>query len=247
MDIAYVYDGTLEGLFTAVFTAFRRKENPAVIAPEGRLQMALGQEVITIQTDSALSERVEKGIRQKMGDMVYEDIWTAFLSQDADKSTKIYRYICVGLKMGASVREHLAHEDVTAISHLNRHTGNEAHLLKGFVRFSLMENGVYYAKITPKNNVLPLLMPHFTDRYSDQPLLIYDETNRMAGVYDLREWYLVETDGITLPDIAEGEEEWRQMWKRFYGAIAIKERTNRKLRRGLMPKRYWGNMTETLL
>ena len=247
MDVAYVYDGTLEGLFTAVFMAFKRKETPAIIAPEGSLQMALGQEVVVITTDKALSDRVEKGIRQKMGNTVYEDIWLAFLSENVDKATKIYRYICAGLKMGAAVHDHLSHEDVIAISHMNRHTGNEAHLLVGFVRFSLMENGVFYAKITPKNNVLPLLMPHFTDRFSDQPFLIFDETNHLAGVYDLQDWYLVETEAIALPDIAEGEEEWKRLWKRFYSAIAIKERVNRKLRTSHMPKRYWQNMTETLI
>ena len=33
-------------------------------------------------------------------------------------------------------------------------------------------------------------------------------------------------------------------WKRFYAAVAIKERYNPELRRGFMPKRLWGNITE---
>ena len=247
MEIAYIYDGSFPGLLTAVFTAFERREQPCVIAEEDGLQVSFGQRVSRIQSRDDLADRVEAGIRRKMGDEGYDNIWTAFLSCDTAKAVKIYRYIRLGMKLGVDIHSHISHEDVLPIINMNKYTGNEAHLLTGFVRFSLMENGVYFAKITPKNNVLPIIMPHFADRYSDQPFLIFDRPHKLAGVFDLKGWYLVEADGLTLPDIAEDEEQWRGLWRKFYNTISIKERANHKLRRGHLPKRYWENMTEILL
>ena len=246
-NIAYIYDGTLEGLFTAVFMTYSRKEVPYIIAEEANLQVMFGQQVFHVKTDEALAKRVENGINKKMGSNAYINIWTAFLSCDIDKATKIYKYICVGMKIGRSVYTHLSHEDVMAVDKMCLYIGNESHLLKGFVRFSKMENGVYYAKITPNNSVLPVIMPHFSDRYSDQPFIIHDAVHKLAGVYDLREWYLVETDEINLPENAEDEADWKGLWRSFYNSIAIPERMNKKLRMGLMPKRYWQNMVEVMV
>jgi probable DNA metabolism protein len=244
---AYIYDGTLPGLLTAVFTAYERKEQPYVIAEEEGLQTVFGQEAASIAAREDLAVRVEDGIRKKMGQEGYDSVWTAFLSHDGDKATKIYRYIRIGMKLGRAVHDHLTHDDVLAVVSMNRHTGSEAHKLKGFARFALMENGVYYSRITPKNNVLPIIMPHFADRMSVQPFLIYDEAHRLAGVYDMKSWYLVEADELNLPDYSEDEKQWQGLWKKFYDTIAIKERVNHKLRMSLMPKRYWRNMTETLI
>jgi probable DNA metabolism protein len=195
-------------------------------------------------TDEALALRVENGLRRKAGDEAYSEIWRAFLSQEPDRATAIYRFIRAAMKHGRAALGHVTHADVEPILKMNLNTGNEVQHLKGFLRFSLMENGVYFSRISPKNNCLPLLMPHFAERYSDQPFLIFDVAHRLAGVYDLKSWYLVEAEGIALPERAEEEDEWRRMWRRFYSAIAIKERTNRGLRRNLMPKRFWANMTE---
>jgi len=246
-DIAYIYDGTFPGLMTAVFTAYERREKPYVIAEEDSLQVIFGQQATHIATQEDWAVRVEDGVRKKMGQDGYYNIWTAFLSCDNDKATKIYRYIRLGMKLGMAVHDHISHDDVLNILSMNKHTGGEAHLLTGFVRFSRMENGVYYSKISPKNNVLPIIMPHFADRFSDQPMLVFDEVHHLAGVYDLKSWYLVEADELTLPDLAEDEKEWRAMWRKFYDTIGIKERANHKLRISHLPKRYWSNLTETLI
>ncbi|MDL2233282.1 TIGR03915 family putative DNA repair protein [Ruminococcaceae bacterium OttesenSCG-928-L11] len=244
MELAYLYDDTFDGLLSAVFATYKRREEPYIIATGDNLQVMFGQEVVAIDTDFSHARRVESGIRKVMGADGWEAVRTAYLSHDGDRATKIYRYIRLGMKIGRAVATHLSHEDVQPILDMNRHTGNEAHLLTGFVRFSLMENGVYFARITPKNNVMPLILPHFAERFGDQPFLIHDPVHQIAGVFDLRDSYMVETDALNLPELAEGEEAWQKMWKRFYETIAIKERTNPKLRRTHMPMRYWHNMTE---
>ncbi|MFR5091945.1 MAG: hypothetical protein ACLTDR_07960 [Adlercreutzia equolifaciens] len=50
-EVAYAYDGSLEGLLSAVFAAYERYERPTDVAPEERLQPRLGQRVALIPTD----------------------------------------------------------------------------------------------------------------------------------------------------------------------------------------------------
>jgi len=244
MSWAYLYDGSWDGFLTAVFRAFSTKEWPQAVLPEENAQLALDQVSVRIITEPALARRVERGVIRHIGSAAHLKIWTAFLSGDPEKSTIIYRYICTGLQKGRSIYVNLAHDDVLAIDRLYTHIHREAHLLRGFVRFSLMENGVYYGRISPKNSPLPLLMPFFSDRYSDQPFLLYDSTNCLAGVHDRKGWYLVETGHLNLPPLAEEELPSRALWKLFYHTIAIAQRENPKCRRGHMPNRYWENMLE---
>lgn len=90
-----------------------------------------------------------------------------------------------------------------ALDKLSGLAPKEARFLLQFIRFARMDNGVYYARITPDNDVVALLMPDFADRYRTMPFLIHDVNRQIAGIYDTREWYLTATENFTLPDCAE--------------------------------------------
>lgn len=244
MTVAYEYDGAFDGFLSSVFAAYSNREEPEEIALAGSLQEVFGREVRVIATDEAKARRVEAGIVRSMGSPCLQRIWTVFLSGEPDKATLLYRYVRRGFEIGRGIYNNISHGDVLPIEKMYRAVTHEAHLLTGFARFSHMEGGVFYAKITPKNSVVPLLMPHFADRLSVQPFVIYDSVHGLAGVYDLKSWYLVETDSLTVPPPDENELAYRRMWKNFYEAISIAERENPVCRRSHMPKRYWQNMTE---
>ena len=59
-------------------------------------------------------------------------------------------------------------------------------------------------------------------------------------------YYLCENGSILFGPGAE-ETAYRQLWRRFYDAVAIRERENPRLRMSRMPKRYWSQMTELRL
>lgn len=65
--IAYVYDGTPEGLLTAVFQAYANHEDPEDIVQGAAFQPRLDQSVRTIETDAALAERVKRGLVRATG------------------------------------------------------------------------------------------------------------------------------------------------------------------------------------
>ena len=66
-EVAYAYDGSLEGLLSAVFAAYERHERPTDVAPEERLQPRLGQRVALIPTDQDRARRVMSTLRRPCG------------------------------------------------------------------------------------------------------------------------------------------------------------------------------------
>ena len=81
--VAYVYDGTPEGLFTAVFQAYANHEDPEDIARESSFQPRLGQSVRTIESDAKLAERVKRGLVRTTGKAGFNAVLHASLSDDA--------------------------------------------------------------------------------------------------------------------------------------------------------------------
>ncbi|MCL2069061.1 MAG: TIGR03915 family putative DNA repair protein [Oscillospiraceae bacterium] len=242
--LVYLYDGTLEGLFCCVFESYKRREIPDMCCDEDHLQYALEQQLVHIKTIPARANRVWSGFISQCGEDAAMKVRDCFLSYEHDRASMLLRYMRLGFAHGKAVSGMLAHPDVLPVEKMYSHIGREQARFIQFLRFELMENGVYFARMQPVNNVLPLIMPHFADRYTDQPFVIYDPGHGIAGVYDLNGWYMAETGSINLPAAAESEREWKAMWRKFYGTVAIKERRNAKLMQQLCPKRYWVDMTE---
>ena len=67
---------------------------------------------------------------------------------------------------------------------------------------------------------------------------------RCLLIYRQQKAELMFVDELTLPEVDVTEVEYRRLWKQFYKTIAIEGRNNPRCRMTLMPKRYWGQMTE---
>ena len=271
LNVAYCHDGTLEGLLSAVFEAYARREDPQDVASAHVLQPRLGQTVRTIETNVEHAVRVQKGIHRACGQGSFETVMHVSLSDDPHAGTIAYRFIryamaqnrphscarcpkrrgCAGPSVctargrrGDSVFNDLAHPAVGPLLKLDRSVMNERHRMLQFLRFEHLENGVWFARCNPSAAVIPLLMDWFTGRFNTQPFIIFDEAHGMAGVYEGRDWYLVESKTVDLPERAAEERLMQQAWKRFYDTVAVEARYNPELRRQFMPKRFWKNLTE---
>ncbi len=123
------------------------------------------------------------------------------------------------------------------------------------LRFSKLKDETYYAPIEPVHNVIPLMIPHFKARFSDQNWVIHDVV-RKSGVIYSKESKTAELitiseenkdllNGRNLDKYYDDDELFFQsLWKDFHKAIAIEERKNLKLQQQFMPKRYWRFLTE---
>ena len=238
-----IYDGTWEGLLSAVFAAYSRRPMPQeIVEPDSQQHFAVCYQFV--KTDAAKAARVQRGIRAKLGAEAADNLWKCFLSGHPHRGNFIYHYLRLGFREGRLVVRRLTDERVAAVNKQASLVAREARHLLQFIRLGETETGVYYAEITPAYPVLPLLMPHFTARMNTQAFVIYDKTHEQAGLWNGRHWTVTDASNPLPPTYTQAEKQYRQLWKTFYDTIAITERINPKLRQNFMPKKYWRNMVE---
>ena len=210
--VAYVYDGTPEGLLTAVFQAYANHEDPEDIAQGAAFKPRLDQSVRTIETDAALAERVKRGLVRATGKAGFNAVLHASLSDDAQAGSVVYRFIRYAMRSNANraAISEIAHPAVAPLVALDRSVMNERHLMQQFLRFECLKGNIWFARCSPKASVVPLLMDWFSARFNDVPFMIYDEAHRIAGIYDGSGWQLVQTDIVNLPEKAGDEEMMQQ-------------------------------------
>ena len=241
-NIAYLYDGSFEGLLCCVYASYYQKELPSMIFHYGEEQGTLFP-VSEIITDCAAAKKVELSIAGKISREALRLAQLCYLSHMENREVTILRFLRMGYKIGPQVTNMLAHNVVGAIAKGAQNVQREAHFHREFLRFSEY-NGSLVATIEPKNFVLPLVSTHFCDRFPSENFMIYDKSHNCAFVYQGGEKSLIALEHLELPKAGAEEEKYRALWKRFYNTIAIEGRLNPKLRMNNMPKRYWAHMTE---
>lgn len=247
-NIAYVYDGSTEGLLSAVFLAYANHENPQDIIREGAFQLRLDQSVVYVETNAQHAERVRKGVIRKSNQIAWEIILDASLSDEPQAGITIYRLIRLIMsrpaKQNAYIRNELTDPVVGPVLKLHHAVRNERHFMQELLRFEHFDNDLWFAKCNPNANVVPLLMDWFSARFNTQQFVIYDEVHNIAGIYDGESWVLAEINELDLPAHSNDEAVMQSAWKRFYDAVSIPARYHPELRRQHMPKRFWKNILE---
>ena len=243
-DIAYQYDGSLEGFYSCVFESVSRGEAPAAIEPAEEAQPRLFAPSY-IETDPAHALRVQRSVGERISPDALRLAETVFLSCLEEKELHLLHFLLRGWREGPGfLRRGWSDERLAVLLKAERQLGREAHLLKGFVRFADYD-GHLAATITPKNFILPFLAGHFADRYRGESYLIYDKTHRAALIHQPNHRSeIVAAENIEFPAVSEEEARYRALWKHFYNTVMIEGRENPRCRMTHMPKRYWENMVE---
>ncbi|MDF2485289.1 MAG: hypothetical protein K0R46_1457, partial [Herbinix sp.] len=185
----YLCDNSIDGIFTAIYQAWSSRLGHANLKIEEKSEgskysnIELFAEYIAVDTNSELSNKVAKSIKDKISLEAYEMSCRVALSDYEGKADLIYRFLILGFAVGSTIIEHMSNEVVNMIFKVNKNVGNEAHHLMGFVRFSEQDNGLLTSIIHPKNNVLTLITPHFADRLPQERFLIYDANRRLAALH----------------------------------------------------------------
>ena len=240
-DVVYLYDGSFEGFLCCIFDAYANKEVLTAITCDEDFIPTLFP-CRAIHTDLDHANRVLRKVI-KLSPYAAELLRKGFLTCLPDKELYLYRLVVKLLREGPRFLYNLSDETLHPVAKAIRHLDGEAHLLKGFVRFSEL-GGVLGSEIEPKNRVLPILRGHFCARYINERFFIYDRTHKEALFYAGGKAVIQPLDDFQMAPPDETEANYRLLWKRFYDTIAIKERYNPKCRQTQMPKRYWHTMTE---
>lgn len=254
----FVCEDSLEGIFTGVYDACASRlghRNIRLITGEPD-NYELFSEYIPVSPSVEKTGKVIRTITSRFGMQFYESIYQAALSGEThaagkmDKADAIYETILLALASGdgQKVLLSLGEPCVYRIFELCRATNREACHHLEFLRFSELKNGVLFATIHPKDNVLPYLAEHFTDRLAMENFMIYDATHRIVAVHKASMKYIFadasELDLEKLSHYSDDEQEFRRLWLTFFDHIAIEARINPRLQMQLIPKRYWADTPE---
>lgn len=241
-SVVFIYDGSLQGFFCCVHECVYSHQLPCAIVCENDAEPTMF-ETRLIETDAKKADDVLCSIPKKISERALEIVQTVFLSCLEEKELALLNFLLLGYESGRRTPYMLGHPHVATVLDAEKHLGGEAHLLRGFVRFSDY-NGFLGSTISPKNFILPFIQKHFVMRYSSENFMIYDKTHKAALIYENRKARIVPLEGIDFPEADENEEKYRALWKQFYNTIAIEARENPRCRMTHMPKRYWENMLE---
>ena len=239
--LIYCYDGSFEGFLCCVFESYAKHEVLTAIVSDEDFEPTL-YDTRYIQTDPERANRVYRkvfSLSQDAGQILRR----GFLTCLPQREILLYQMIRKLIKDGPRFLRSMTDPAVYPILKAIRAMNGEAHLLKGFVRFSDL-NGVLGSEIEPKNRVLPLLRSHFCSRYYNETFFIYDRTHREVLLYSAGKSAITPLEQFEIARPNAQEASYRLLWKRFYDTIAIKERENPRCRMTNMPKRYWNTMTE---
>lgn len=244
------YDGSWPGLLTAIFEVYEYKlADTKIVKGAEAVQQSLLAKHHQVYTDETKAERVKKGVVGKVGAKAWQELYLAYLSEMDDAADLILRVVQYYIDAVMKVSKNYAHEDILRLKQINKSVSRERHRFKAFVRFKRLQDGLYFAKIEPDFNVLPLIVKHFKDRYADQSWLIYDVKRGYGVLYDQSSVTEVQFDELpTDQEVGlfsdEHEPLYDDLWRRYFKSTNITERKNTKLHLQHVPKRYWKYLNE---
>ncbi|MES2893412.1 MAG: TIGR03915 family putative DNA repair protein [Bacteroidota bacterium] len=251
MDII-TYDGSMEGLLSAVFEVYEYKIPDPVICVRSAANGSLFGQFHEVHSNTEKTNRVYKKLSERLSKTSMLQVYSTFLSGLPGMENILLRYIQYVLASKQSVEYDYSHPDVLFVQQTSKKVHREKHRMEAFIRFQVTQDQLYYAIIQPDFNVLPLINNHFRRRYADQRWLIYDSHRKYGLYYDLETVTEIEmnfdidvkhTKSVaTLNDT--NEELYQKLWQQYFSSVNIAARKNMKLHIQHMPKRYWRFLTE---
>lgn len=240
-----VYDGSFEGLLTAIFSVYAEKIDPAAIESGDRRQLGLFGGDRVIDADPERAGRVWKKLAAVSTDGSAEDFFLAFLSGAPGVEMTILTMVRHRVSPG-SLGESTVLDARLRLDRLRNRVKKEAHRMKGFARFERMADGIYFAAMAPEYDVLPLIRDHFENRFSDRPWVLYDSCREYGLYFDTRRTRSVRLKGRVPQGAgkASGDDDVSDLWRKYFRAINIPERRNERLHVQKLPRKYWAYLTE---
>lgn len=252
--VNYLYDGSFEGLLTAVAKAVKSPRVVSGVYAESDYVPNLFEQNQLIQTDRAQAQRLFQYLHS-LGRIPVQLAINGYLSEDCEAGGYICRLVEQCVQVGAAAVSNFACESIYALRALDKKVSFEAHRLNGLIRFRILKDGLQYAPIEPDHNVIGYCVNHFTRRLHNRRWMLHDIRRELALYWDGEKLQPVTVDDRFTDFVADNGEvpceemddmelHYQQLWNAFHGAISNPARENQKLQRQLMPQRYWKYLIE---
>ena len=250
--ITFYYDRTFEGLLTALFDAYDRKQFPDHLVGEDEVEPLFTEETHHVITENRKAGRVWKGLAKKLEKNVCNMLFYVWLSELPEREMLLFRYMRKVFDNPHFAATDFTDDDILQVSKIAHKVSKERLFIIQFVRFQKAADDIFFAPIIPQYNALPLAISHFVNRFADQKWVIYDLKRKYGYYYNLQK--VVE---ITLEDdthllggkldeamMSNDEKLFQELWRGYIKSMTIKERINPKLQRQHIPRRFWKYLTE---
>lgn len=248
-----VYDGSFEGLLTAVFESYEyRLKDYEILTVAAAAQKSLFAETHPVCTSAEKAARVLKKFETLTSRQGVGTLLRVYLFEN-DHRERLIAY-AIGRALAhpkQDIFDDLAQPEILEVAKILKSMAREVHRMHAFVRFELLEDEVYFAKIEPDYNVLPLIVSHFKQRYADQKWMIYDVARGYAAVYDGQAVEFFHPTPEQEQQMQQNQAFWhasevkyQTLWQRYFIKTGIPARRNMKLHLQHVPRRYWKYLTE---
>jgi probable DNA metabolism protein len=247
-----IYDGTFEGLLTAVFEIYEHRLTHVRMQKGEWHNTALFETVTKVITENSRATRVLKGLKQKLSAQGLQRLYAAHMAEMEGEDDNLLGYIRYVFDSPKNVEEDYGNKYVMRVSEIVRMVRREKHRMEAFIRFQELKDKTFYSAIEPDFNVLPLLIKHFRNRYADQKWIIYDIRRSYGLYYDLHETQYISLDfatvnpGNVISAYDDNEAVYQELWRNYFTSVNIPARKNTKLHLRHVPKRYWKHLTEKI-
>ena len=256
-----LYEPSFEGWLSAVFYVYTNKlqddESLQLIAHDCYIPSLIAQ-ATSVAMDADNAERVLTKLHKLLGRSGMRNILWGFLSEKAHIGTTLFQVIKYAIDYPSRhIMEDLGNLNVLVLVQTVKSVGREKHRMEAFVRFEHTTGDIYFARVEPDFNVLPLIGEHFRQRYQDQHWAIYDVARGYGIYYDKSKstpkrpadlQTITDLDGAVLRNPAsihsEDEQRYQKFWQGYFTNVNIKERKNSRLHKQYLPQRYWKYLSE---
>ncbi len=244
----FICTSNAESVLTAIYDAWADPE------PNSGIRLEISDEFFQLSFMSLTecvnasyekAEKVLQTVKKRLGFRSYHMFEGALLAETKDKAQALFDFLRYAFHVNRDVSDELAVPQVMRVYELNRKARGEAHLMLGFTRFQRLENGAFFSRIGPVNDILPLIADHFAERFNTQPFAIYDEKRKYSVIYiPGRNWYFVRGEMGSRQYELEMKDQFEELWQLFFRTIAIRERENPLCQRTHCPLHFRRYMNE---
>lgn len=256
-----LYEPSFEGWLSAVFYVYEHKlqhEPTLQLSSQDDYVPSLIAQAVSVDINEDNAERVLVRLNKLLGRSGMRNILWGFLSEKKDIGTTLFHVIKYAIDYpNRQIMQDLGRLEVLELVQTVKSVARERHRMEAFVRFEHTTDDIYFARVAPDFNVLPLIGEHFRQRYQDQHWAIYDLTRGYGIYYDKSQstpsrpaelQTITHLDDAVIRNFAsihsEDEQRYQKFWQGYFTNVNIKERKNVRLHKQYLPQRYWKYLSE---
>lgn len=256
-----LYEPSFEGWLSAVFYVYSnhlQDDTSLQLIAQDCYVPSLLAHTISVETNANHAERVLTKLNQLLGRSGMRNLLWGFLSEKDNIGSTLFQVVKYAINYPSRhIMDDLGNLNVLELVQTVKSVGREKHRMEAFVRFEHTVEDIYFARVEPDFNVLPLIGEHFRQRYQDQHWAIYDLARGYGIYYDKSQstpkrpaalQTITELDEAVLRNPAsihsEDEQRYQRFWQGYFTNVNIKERKNPRLHKQYLPQRYWKYLSE---